>query len=46
LENVDGFFLWDNNPSLANSIKETLTASSSNPCGRVLFTYYIRTISD
>lgn len=41
---VNSFFGWPGNPSLANSIKETLTASSSNPQGRILYTYYIKTI--
>lgn len=40
------FFSWDGNQSLANSVKETLTAGSSNPAGRILFTYYIKTISE
>lgn len=38
------FFSWEGNPSLANSVKETLTATSSNPQGRILFTYYVKTI--
>ena len=41
---VNSFFGWPGNPSLANSIKETLTAGSSNPQGRILYTYYIKTI--
>lgn len=43
---VNSFFGWPGNPSLANSIKETLTAGSSNPQGRILYTYYIKTISE
>ena len=43
---VNNFFGWTGNPSLANSIKETLTAGSSNPQGRILYTYYIKTISE
>lgn len=43
---VNSFFGWSGNPSLANSIKETLTASSLNPQGRILYTYYIKTISE
>lgn len=46
INNAISFFTWDGNPSLANSVKETLTASSSNPQGRILFTYYIKTISE
>jgi hypothetical protein len=42
---VDDFFNWDGNPSLVNSVKETLTASSSNPDGRILYTYYIRSFA-
>lgn len=43
---VNSFFGWPGNPSLANSITETLTAGSSNPQGRILYTYYIKTISE
>ena len=43
---VNNFFGWTGNPSLANSIKETLTAGSSNPQGRILYTYYLKTISE
>ncbi len=43
---VNSFFGWPGNFSLANSIKETLTAGSSNPQGRILYTYYIKTISE
>lgn len=43
---VNGFFGWQGNPSLANSIKETLTAGTSNPQGRILYTYYLKTISE
>lgn len=46
ISNAISFFAWDGNPSLANSVKETLTAASSNPQGRILFTYYIKTISE
>lgn len=38
------FFSWPGNPSLADSVKETLTAGSSSPVGRVLYTYYIRVL--
>ena len=40
------FFGWENNLSLANSVKETLTASTSNPQGRILYTYYLKTITE
>lgn len=43
---VNEFFGWPGNPSLANSIKETLTAGTSNPQGRIIYTYYIKTISE
>lgn len=46
ISNAVSFFTWDGNLSLANSVKETLTASSSNPKGRILFTYYIKIISE
>jgi hypothetical protein len=46
LEPVDEFFGWEGNPSLVNSIKEALTASSSSPCGRIVFTYYLRSLSE
>lgn len=40
------FFGWDGNPSLANSVKEALQASTSSPAGRIIYTYYIKTISE
>lgn len=40
------FFSWPGNPSLADSVKETLTASTSSPVGRVLYTYYLRTLAE
>lgn len=43
---VNAFFGWPGNPSLANSIKETLTAGTSSPQGRILYTYYIKTITE
>lgn len=46
LEKAVDFFSWDGNPSLANSVKEALTADSTNPQGRILYTYYLKTISD
>lgn len=41
---AEQFFSWPGNPSLVNSVKEALTAGSSNPCGRVLYTYYLRSM--
>lgn len=38
------FFSWPGNPSLADSVKETLTNSSSSPEGRILYTYYLKTL--
>jgi len=38
------FFSWPDNQSLANSVKETLTAGSSSPQGRILYTYYLKTL--
>lgn len=46
IDRVTSFFSWTGNPSLANSVKEALTASSSNPQGRILFTYYLKTIAE
>lgn len=45
IDKVDKYFLWDGNPSLANSVKETLNAGSSSPVGRIIYTYYIKTIA-
>ena len=45
-DGVDGFFGWTGNPSLANSVRETLAASSSNPQGRILYTYYMKAITE
>lgn len=42
---AESFFLWDGNPSLAESVKETLNADSSSPVGRILYTYYLKTIA-
>ncbi|MBD5340284.1 MAG: hypothetical protein HDR94_01780 [Bacteroides sp.] len=41
-----GFFSWPGNMSLANSVKETLIAGSSNPQGRILYTYYLKTLAE
>lgn len=40
------FFTCDGNLSLANSVVETLNASTSQPQGRILYTYYIKTLSE
>lgn len=45
INKADSFFSWEGNPSLANSIKETLMADTSNPYGRILYTYYLRTLA-
>ncbi len=39
------FFSWEGNPSLADSVKETLTAGSSSPEGRILYSYYLKTFA-
>lgn len=44
IDKAISFFSWDGNPSLANSVKEALTAETSNPQGRTLVSYYIKTI--
>lgn len=46
IENAQAFFSWAGNPSLADSVKETLTAASSSPIGRVLYTYYLKTLAE
>ena len=38
------FFSWQDNPSLANSVLETLTDPGCSPKGRVLYTYYLKTL--
>ena len=40
------FFTWEDNPSLADSVVMTLAASSSNPEGSVLYSYYLRSLAD
>jgi hypothetical protein len=42
IQSINSFFEWEGNPSLANSIRETLEASSSNPQGRIIYTYYLK----
>lgn len=42
---IEKFFGWLDNFSLAKSVQETLSASSSNPEGRVLFSYYIKSLA-
>lgn len=46
VEAVGSFFTWDGNESLANSVIQTLTAPTSNPEGKVIFTYYLKTVSE
>lgn len=46
LSEAQTFFSWEGNPSLADSVKETLSASSSSPVGRILYTYYIKSITE
>lgn len=46
ISEAQAFFSWDGNPSLADSVKETLSASSSSPVGRILYTYYIKSITE
>lgn len=46
LARAKDFFGWDGNQSLANSVRETLTASTSNPQGHILFTYYFKTLGE
>lgn len=44
IEEARSYFSWADNPSLAESVINTLTANSSNPTGRVLYTYYLKTL--
>lgn len=46
IEKAREFFAWDGNQSLANSVVEALTAPTSNPEGRVLYTYYLKTLTE
>jgi hypothetical protein len=46
IQSINGFFEWEGNPSLANSIRETLEASSSNPQGRIIYTYYLKSLAN
>lgn len=46
IDQAISFFSWPDNPSLANSVKETLTSASSSPQGRILYTYYIKSKSE
>ncbi|MDE6235310.1 MAG: hypothetical protein K2M56_06135 [Muribaculaceae bacterium] len=43
---AEAFFSWPGNPSLANSVKETLTASGCSPVDRILYTYYFKTLAE
>ena len=43
---IEEFFKWDNNPSLVNSVKEALESATSKPDGRILYTYYVKTIAN
>lgn len=45
IEATRSFFSWQDNPSLANSVIETITAGSSNPTGRILYTYYVKSLA-
>jgi hypothetical protein len=45
LQAINDFFGWDGNMSLANSIRETLQAPSCSPQGRIVYTYYLKTIN-
>lgn len=44
-QSINSFFEWEGNPSLANSVRETLEASTSNPQGRVIYTYYLKSLA-
>ncbi len=40
------FFGWEGNPSLANSIKETLTTANCSPKGKILYSYFFKTMTE
>ncbi len=44
IDKARNFFSWPDNPSLANSVLETLTDPGCSPKGRVLYTYYLKTL--
>ncbi len=46
IEKAKKFFYWEGNPSLFNSVTETLQASTSKPIGRILYTYYVKTLAN
>lgn len=41
-DNLEEFFGWTGNPSLLNSVKETLTNGGCSPVGRVIFSFYFK----
>lgn len=41
IDDAEEFFSWPGNTSLFDSVKQTLQAQSSNPSGRLLYTYYL-----
>lgn len=43
---VERFFGWERNNSLSNSVMEALEAQSSNPTGKIIYTYYLKTIEE
>lgn len=46
LQAAESFFGWEGNPSLADSVKETLTDGKCSPVGRILYSYYMRTLAE
>lgn len=41
-DNLEEFFGWTGNPSLLNSVKETLTNGGCSPVGSVIFSFYFK----
>lgn len=43
---ADAFFGWEGNPSLAESVKMTISDSSCSPVGSIIYTYYVKSITE
>ena len=43
---VESFFAWDGNTCLSDSVIEALEAHSSNPIGKVIYTYYFKALEE
>lgn len=43
---VEEFFAWDGNTCLSDSVIEALEAHTSNPIGKVIYTYYFKALEE